>query len=65
MVGLFQNESGPNFGSKKMHSKKNQGSMFATWFRLLTLLYITGYLNIENNLVFTKCPVLVSNVKYE
>jgi len=44
------------YGSDNTSSKSNEGAMFPTWFRTLSLAYMTRFLSIENGFVVTRCP---------
>jgi hypothetical protein len=43
------------YGHPAMSSKKNQSAMFPTWFRTLTIVYISNFLKLSN-FKLLKCP---------
>jgi hypothetical protein len=44
------------YGSAQTSSTMNAGAMFPTWFRTLSIAYITEHLTIKNNFIITTCP---------
>jgi len=44
------------YGHTLMSSKKNESHLFATWFRTLSIAYLTKYLGIENSFNIGRCP---------
>ena len=45
-----------NYGHHEMSSGINEGAMFPTWFRLLSLAYLTGYFGQQAGFKINKCP---------
>ena len=45
------------YGSREMHSNINQGSLFATWFRTLSLAYLSRFYS-DNRFTITNAPGL-------
>lgn len=44
------------YGSNQTSSLTNNGAMLPTWFRLLSIAYLTRHLSIPQNFVITTCP---------
>lgn len=44
------------YGHALTSSLKNESHLFATWFRTLSIAYLTDYLNIENDFNIGHCP---------
>lgn len=44
------------YGSTQTSSTTNEGALLPTWFRTLSLAYLTKNLHIENHFVITTCP---------
>jgi hypothetical protein len=53
---VFRLNESFTYGSDEMSSIKNQGAIFPTWFRTLSLAYLCRFLNIEANFKITRCP---------
>jgi hypothetical protein len=46
------------YGHELTSSKKNESHLFATWFRTLSMAYLTKYLNVKNSFNVGRCPGL-------
>jgi hypothetical protein len=44
------------YGHEQLSSDKNQGAVFPTWFRTLSLAYLCRFLNIRSNFKIVRCP---------
>jgi hypothetical protein len=44
------------YGHAEMTGEKNQGAVFPTWFRTLSLAYLCSYFNLPGNFKITRCP---------
>lgn len=44
------------FGSDQTSSGRNEGAMLPTWFRTLSLAYLTRHLGVRQDFVVTNCP---------
>ena len=53
---VFRLEEPLVYGHPEMSSEKNQGAMFSTWFRTLTLTYLIRYFNWPPQLFINRCP---------
>lgn len=47
------------YGSDQMRSKSNEGALFPTWFRSLSIIYILAHFNKSFRAHITNCPGLV------
>jgi len=55
--GFVFNRNEPfTYGHTFMSSKKNESHLFATWFRTLSIAYLTKYLGLKNNFNIGRCP---------
>ena len=53
---VFRLDEALVYGHPETSSDKNKGAMFPTWFRTLSLVYLTNYLALSNKFVITRCP---------
>ncbi|HOV90158.1 MAG TPA: hypothetical protein PKW07_05530 [Syntrophorhabdaceae bacterium] len=53
---VFRRNEALWYGHEIMTAKVNESNMFATWFRTLSLVKISKYLNINNEFKYTKVP---------
>ena len=53
---VFRLEEPFVYGSIETSSKKNEGAMFPTWFRTLSIVYLVNYLDYESNFKINNCP---------
>ena len=53
---VFRREESFIYGHIIMSSKVNESSMFPTWFRTLTIAYISKFLNLKNNFIIERSP---------
>lgn len=44
------------YGHRQMSAKISQSAMFPTWFRTLSIAYLTKYLGIKNGYTIIRCP---------
>jgi hypothetical protein len=44
------------YGHELLTSQANQGAVFPTWFRTLSLAYLSRYFNLRNGFTLVKCP---------
>lgn len=44
------------YGSAQTSSEVNSGALLPTWFRTLSIAYMTKHLNIDNAFIITTCP---------
>jgi hypothetical protein len=44
------------YGHEQMSSKKNEGAIFPTWFRTLSLAYLNKYFELPGDFKITRCP---------
>jgi hypothetical protein len=44
---VFRKEEAFNYGHQEMSSKRNESSLFATWFRTVNLAHLTNYLGVD------------------
>lgn len=45
-----------SYGHQQTSSLGNQGAMLPTWFRTLSICYITRFLDMKNDFVVSRCP---------
>ena len=55
---VFRRNISFQYGSHEMLSSINESAMFPTWFRTLSIAYMTKSLNIPNNFIFHNSPGL-------
>jgi len=55
---VFRLEEPLVYGHPEMSSEKNQGAMFSTWFRTLSLAYLARYFSIELFHITSSAPGL-------
>jgi len=53
---VFSRNEPFEYGHPIMGSKKNESHLFATWFRTLSIAYLTQYLEIKNSFNIGRCP---------
>ncbi len=53
---VFRRNEGFEYGHSEMYSAPNESSMFATWFRTLSLVYISNFLSLPNFYNIAKVP---------
>lgn len=53
---VFKRNEPFEYGYREMSSEKNERNMFATWFRTLSLAYLTNTLNMDSDFRFTRAP---------
>lgn len=53
---VFRLNEAFTYGHSQLSSEKNQGAVFPTWFRTLSLAYLCSYLEIPAEFKVTKCP---------
>ncbi|HPG30654.1 MAG TPA: hypothetical protein PKY81_08125 [bacterium] len=53
---VFRREEPLIYGHLNMSSKINESAMFPTWFRILTIAYISKFLNLKNNFIIGRSP---------
>jgi hypothetical protein len=53
---VFRRNSGFVYGHREMSSQPNESNLFATWFRTLSLAYLTRGLDLPNRYELIRCP---------
>lgn len=53
---VFRLNESFEYGHPEMSSLKNQGAIFPTWFRTLSIAYLCRYLQIPHDFKITRCP---------
>jgi hypothetical protein len=53
---VFRLNENFTYGHQQLSSIKNEGAIFPTWFRTLSLAYLCRFLNIPSDFKIVKCP---------
>jgi len=53
---VFRLNEALEYGHRETSSEKNKGSMFPTWFRTLSVVYLLNYFKNANEFIITNCP---------
>jgi hypothetical protein len=53
---VFRIDEPFHYGCDQTSSFANQGAMLPTWFRVLSIAYMTNHLSINQNFIITTCP---------